>query len=397
MKPQRICVLSFYFPPDLSAGSFRVAALVEALREVAPAGSHIEVITTAPNRYHSYAQSAAAREQIDGLAITRIPLPAHRSDMAGQARAFLYFARAARREMKSRQFDVLFATSSRLMTAALGAWAARRQRIPLYLDLRDIFVDTIGDLLPRPVAMLARTPLSWLESWTLRAARRINLVSRGFEEYFRRRHPRASYSWFTNGVDEEFVDAAASMSGAREPGALPLILYAGNLGEGQGLHYVLPGFARALRGRANFEVIGDGGRRPALEQALRDAGVDNVTLRPPVARAQLMDVYRRADVLFLHLGAHQAFEKVLPSKLFEYAALGKPVLAGVAGFAARFTREEIRNAAVFTPCDVAGAVRAFESLSLQLTPRPEFVERHRRTRIARDLARDILAIIPPAN
>ena len=66
-------------------------------------------------------------------------------------------------------------------------------------------------------------------------------------------------------------------------------------------------------------------------------------------------------MLFLHLGAHAAFEKVLPSKLFEYAALGKPVLAGVAGFAARFVREEISNAAVFPPCDVAGAVRAFDA------------------------------------
>ena len=38
------------------------------------------------------------------------------------------------------------------MTAALGAWIARRKRARLYLDIRDIFVDTIGDMLPSAFA-----------------------------------------------------------------------------------------------------------------------------------------------------------------------------------------------------------------------------------------------------
>ena len=54
----RIGVLTFYYPPDLSAGSFRAAALLAALREQAPPGTHIDVITTMPNRYHSFAQQA---------------------------------------------------------------------------------------------------------------------------------------------------------------------------------------------------------------------------------------------------------------------------------------------------------------------------------------------------
>jgi glycosyltransferase involved in cell wall biosynthesis len=143
-------------------------------------------------------------------------------------------------------------------------------------------------------------------------------------------------------------------------------------------------------------VIGDGGRRLALEQALRDAGTDNVTLHPPVSRERLLEEYRAADVLFLHLGAHAAFEKVLPSKLFEYAALGKPVLAGVAGFAARFITEEIANSAVFAPCDVAAGVRAFESLRMEVTPRPDFIERHARAHLARSLAADLLSLAEPS-
>ncbi len=171
-------------------------------------------------------------------------------------------------------------------------------------------------------------------------------------------------------------------------------MYAGNIGEGQQLHEILPGLARELHTRARFIVIGDGGRRRALETAIAAAGVQNVEIRPPISRAALLQAYQGADVLFLHLGAHAAFEKVLPSKLFEYGALGKPVLAGVAGYPARFVREEIRNAAVFLPGDISAAVRAFDSLELVSRSRPEFVAKYRRTAIAKAMAADILTLLP---
>src|SRR5438477_6707267 len=105
------------------------------------------------------------------------------------------------------QYDLVFATSSRLMTAALGAWIARRTGARLYLDIRDIFVDTIGDVFP--MAKKLSTPmLGALEKFTMRRADRINLASRGFEDYFRLRYPDRSYAWFTNGIDDELLGAA---------------------------------------------------------------------------------------------------------------------------------------------------------------------------------------------
>jgi glycosyltransferase involved in cell wall biosynthesis len=389
----KMLVLSFYFHPDLSAGSFRTTALVDALRERAPAGTEIDVITTQPNRYQSFSHAADEIETQGGVRIRRIRIPAHRSDMLGQSRSFATFARRALAHVRGNSYDLVFATSSRLMTAALGAWIARRQRARLYLDIRDIFVDTIADILPAPAAAPVRAVFSAVEWWTMRRADRINLVSRGFEEYFRRRYPTRRLSWFTNGIDDEFLRGAAPApsDAPREPGAVT-ILYAGNIGESQALHLVLPGLARSLDGIARFRIVGDGGRRMALEAALTAAAVRNVELQPPMKRAQLLDAYRGADVLFLHLGTHAAFEKVLPSKIFEYAALGKPVLAGVGGYAARFVREEVDNAAVFAPCDVEGAVRAFRALDIRDRPRPGFVAKFARASIARAMADEILGL-----
>jgi glycosyltransferase involved in cell wall biosynthesis len=386
----KILVLSFYYQPDLCAGSFRATALVEALRERMPPSTTIDVVTTLPNRYRSFSKDAPQEERSGAVTIHRIGLPAHRSDMFGQSRAFLSFAAGALRFVRGRRYDLVIATSSRLMTAALGARIARRHRAVLYLDIRDLFVDTIGDLLGSRLLAPLHGLFSLLERWTMRRAARINVVSAGFLDYFKTRYPGLPVACFTNGIDDEFLlplgERTARLAGDRRA----VVLYAGNIGEGQGLHDIVPALASALSHRARFVVIGDGGRRPALQSALD--GVDNVEMRDPMTRKELLDAYASADVLFLHLGDYPAFEKVLPSKIFEYAALGKPMLAGVAGFAAGFIREEIDNAAVFPPCDVGAAVAAFESLELSDRPRPAFVAKYARKNIARAMADDILAV-----
>jgi hypothetical protein len=385
----RLLILSFYYRPDLCAGSFRATALVDALRARAPAGTQIDVVTTLPNRYRSFAPEARQIETLDGCEIFRVRLPPHQSSMLGQSHAFAHFALGAVRHVAGRRYDLVCATSSRLMTAALGAWIARRKRARLYLDIRDIFVDTLPQLLPPPLSMAAHAVLSRVEASTVKRADRVNLVSPPFAEYYRERYGELPFALFTNGIDEEFQEPAPAP--APRVG-VPTILYAGNIGAGQGLHEILPQLAVALRGRARFLVIGDGGRRGALTAALAQAGVDNVELRPPMSRQRLIEVYRSADVLFLHLGRYPAFEKVLPSKLFEYGALGKPLLAGVAGFAAQFIHDEIDNAAVFPPGDATAATQAFRSLRLSDHPRPEFVAKYARSRIVRDMADDILSV-----
>jgi len=387
----RLLFLSFYYPPDLSAGSFRSVALVRALLDRLPAHAHIDLITTLPNRYSTFTSAAPALEEHPRLTVHRVALPAHKSGMVDQSKAFLAYARGAMALCKGKRYDLVYATSSRLMTASLGALLARRLKAPLYLDIRDIFVDTMKDVLPGKLAWASKPFLSALERWTLGTARRVNLVSPGFLPYFQARYPGRDWSLFSNGIDDEFL-AAAPPDAEQPAGERVLdVVYAGNMGEGQGLHAILPGLAREFRGRLHFRLVGDGGRRAQLEQALADAGCDNVTLLDPVNREELIGLYQSADVLFLHLNDYPAFKKVLPSKLFEYAALGKPVWAGVGGYAARFVEEHIDNAAVFAPCDLDAAVRAFETLVPVTRPRPEFVARFRRDAIMADMAEDLLA------
>ncbi len=387
----RILFLSFYFRPDLGPGAIRATPLVEALHNVMPRGGHIDVVTTLPNRYQSFIPEAPEDEQEDGVSIYRVKLPKHRSGMIDQSLGFLIFARAAIRYVAKRDYDMVVATSSRLMTAVLSAWIAWRKKLKLYLDIRDIFVDMIDDLFSRKISLVIRPIFSKLEKWAIKKAVKVNLVSYGFSGYFKGRYPEKEFSYFTNGIDNEFLSISHASSSHISRNGLPCkVLYAGNVGDGQGLHLIIPQIAKLMGNCIQFEVIGDGGRIEELRGSLQNNNIKNVELLRPVARHELIKHYLSTDVLFLHLNDYEAFKKVLPSKLFEYAALGKPIWAGIAGYSADFVRSEIVNAAVFSPCDAKGAVQVFETLNLQVVPRTDFVSKYSRANISLRMAEDIL-------
>lgn len=385
----RILILSFYFHPDLSAGSFRATALARELGRQLGRSGKVEVLTSSPNRYHSFRAESPAAEVWDNVSIRRIAIPPHRNRMADQARSYSRYAAQVLRSTHGRSYDVVLATSSRLMTAVLGGVVARRTHSPLYLDLRDIFPDTMSDVLKKSPQRLVLPFLRMAEAWVVRSAHRVNLVSPGFLDYFRAIRDDLAYRTFTNGVDEAFLNVRYEVVGAG-PDRPTVILYAGNVGQGQGLERIVPEAAARLGDRAEFWIVGDGGRRALLHSRLEEKGLHNVRLLDPVPQQELVELYRQADVLFLHLNRYRAFRKVLPSKIFEYAATGKPILAGVDGYARSFLKEHVDNSAIFDPCDAAGLLDGLRELKLTVRSRNGFVEKYHRKRIIEQMASDIL-------
>ena len=384
----RILVLSFYFKPDLCAGSFRTTALVEQLKQ--QVNIKLDVFTTMPNRYASFDADAIAEETNGNVRVRRISLPPHESGMLDQIKSFYQFYQETQKLVKNEEYDLVFATSSRLFTAFLGSRIANRKNIPLYLDIRDIFVDTIKDVLPSKIAFFVKPLMSIVEKYTFSSANHINLVSKGFQKYFISRYSKPVYTFYTNGIDAEFLGYSCENRTVDSPSDVTTVLYAGNIGEGQGLHTIIPQLAKVIGDNVKFNIIGDGGRKDQLKQAI--ANIPNVELLLPVNRNELIQKYLEADVLFLHLNDYPAFEKVLPSKVFEYAAVGKPILSGVAGYAAEFIKSEIPNAQVFYPGDHTNALEAFDRLNLGYTDRTAFVEKYTRSKIMEEMCESILKL-----
>lgn len=389
MPLKRILILTFYYTPDLCAGSFRAAAFVRALREQTDEDLEIEVLSTMPNRYQSFKSEASKFEQIENVTIRRYEIKSHKSGFLDQSLSFASYARQVLKHTRGKKYELVFATSSRLMTAALGASIARKNNTPLYLDIRDIFTDTMSDVLARPLKVSILPFFRLLERYTLSSATIINLVSQGFADYFSSYGSKSPLRFFTNGIDSEFLEY--DFQSPPTPRNRKVLLVAGNIGEGQGLEKLIPQAADLLSERYDFVVIGDGGTKNKLVEACRGKG--NVKMIAPVNREVLKRHYSSADILLMHLNDYEAFKKVLPSKIFEYAATGKPILAGVSGFAAEFTEQYVENAAVFQPCNAQSMVSKLRSLDPFPRQREKFKNQFSRINIMENMACDVLSLL----
>ena len=93
-----------------------------------------------------------------------------------------------------------------------------------------------------------------------------------------------------------------------------------------------------------------------MNHELLKKNISNVKILPPVSRSELIKYYMSADILFLHLNNIPAFQRVLPSKIFEYIALKKPIIAGLSGYSAKFLKSHASYAHIFHPGDFKEAV-----------------------------------------
>jgi glycosyltransferase involved in cell wall biosynthesis len=390
---KRIIYLTFYFRPDLCAGSFRNSPLALELAKQAK-DVLIDVYTTQPNRYSTFDADAPEFEEFNNLRIHRINLPPHKSGMLDQVISFFKFYNEVSRLNKGKKVDLVFASSSRLFTAFLAYRIAKKTKTPLYLDIRDIFVDTMNDIFKSKILKTIVLPiLKFIERRTFNYANHINLISGGFKEYFQK-YKNPTFSFYSNGIDDEFLfENNVALNNNSESGK-KVIVYAGNLGEGQGLHKVVPQAARLLGNKFEFLIIGDGGAKSLLQKEIEKKGINNVILKNPISRIELQKVYRTADYLFLHLNDYPAFRKVLPSKIFELSTFKKPILAGVSGFSAQFIKDEINNSFVFNPCDYRALVNHLlnpeENLNID---RSDFIQKFKRSIINKKMATSILNYI----
>jgi UDP-N-acetylglucosamine:LPS N-acetylglucosamine transferase len=390
---KRIVYLTFYFKPDLCAGSFRNSPLALELAKQAK-DVWIDVYTTQPNRYSTFDADAPDFEEFNNLRIHRINLPPHKSGMLDQVFSFFKFYKEVSRLNKGKRADLVFASSSRLFTAFLGYRIAKKTKTPLYLDIRDIFVDTMNDVFKSQILKIIVLPiLKFIERRTFNYANHINLISGGFKEYFQK-FKKATFSFYSNGIDDEFLIENNIGLNNNSGSGKKVIVYAGNLGEGQGLHKIVPQTAKLLGNKFEFLIIGDGGTKRLLQTEIEKIGINNVILKNPISRKELQKVYSTADYLFLHLNDYPAFRKVLPSKIFELATFKKPILAGVSGFSAKFINDEINNSFVFNPCDYIALVNYLlnseETLNID---RSEFIQKFKRSIINEKMANSILNYI----
>lgn len=364
----RVLILTQYFAPEVTAATQRLHPFAAGL---AARGHQVEVICEVPSHPRgvvetSYGGRLAETRELDGFRTTYVWTHASPSKRARHRLASYvsYAAIAAAVAAARRRPDAIVASSPPLSVGAVGALAAARHRTAWLLDVRDLWPEVavaLGEVRnPRLIAAAER-----LERRLYRSAGAITTPTEPFREHIAARAPDSrKVHVIPNGTTGAWLEA-----GEAEPQRAALGLpadrfvwtYAGNVGLSQDLDTALEA-ARLLGDGYQLTVVGDGASLPRLRETARALGEGAVRfvglVEPPVAARYM----RASDVLLLPLAANPELGKSVPIKLYDYCAIGRPLLVAASGEVRRIAERE-RLALTADPGEPAKLAAALRRLA----------------------------------
>ena len=342
----RILFFSHYFPPEGNAPASRT---FDHCTRWAAAGHEVTVVTCAPNHprgrlYPGYRNRPRQVEYMEGVRVVRVAtyLAANEGAWRRTASYLSYLVAAVPAGLLEPRPDVVIATSPQFFCGWAGVLAGRLRRRPFLLEIRDLWPESIAAV----DAMRSRTALRLLEKLErgmYRAARHIVTVGDGYRARLIERGVEPHrISVVMNGVDRTRFfprEADRDLAGRLGVAGRFVVTYCGTIGMAHGLEVVLrAGRLLIERDRRDvvFLLVGDGARRRELRDAAARSGLDNVIFAGRLDTGMIPEVLSLSDACLVHLRSSPTFTSVMPSKIFEAAAMARPVILGVDGFARTF-------------------------------------------------------------
>lgn len=235
------------------------------------------------------------------------------------------------------QTDLVYASSPHLL-AGLTGWAlARIKRVPLIIEVRDLWPQVLIDMGQLEPGSIVLRLLKGLERFLYRHADAVVILAEG---------NRASVVaegadpdrviFLPNSAEPRDFDVVEDRDTLRTRFGMEglVFLYAGAHGQANGLDLVLDAAAELLPTHPDlrFWLVGDGLVKPELIADATRRGLGNVVFRDPVAKHEIPELLAAADVGLHVLADVPLFRHgVSPNKIFDYMAAGRPALTNTPG------------------------------------------------------------------
>lgn len=356
----KILLVTQYFYPE----NFRSNDIAF---EMVKRGHHVDVLTSIPNYpegkfYKGYGYFSRKKECINGVKIHRIfTIPRGNNKITlflNYLSYWLWGVVQAFRLSNHEKYDcVIVHQTSPIMQAYPGIMVARRQKIPLYMWVLDVWPDSMisgGGIRNRIVVKLINKMVTNIYE----KCYKILISSKGFRELINRNGDfNKKIVYFPNWADDVLI-----MPQVKVP-ILPKgikIMMAGNLGEAQKLDAVMTAILE-LRDVIDLKwiFVGDGSKRQWMESFVKEHNLEeNVCFLGRRPFSEMPAFFKQADVLLVTLKADFPHLKaVVPARLQTYMSAERPVLAMADGGVAELLKEA--NCGLSSP---AGNSQAFVQL-----------------------------------
>jgi glycosyltransferase involved in cell wall biosynthesis/SAM-dependent methyltransferase len=332
--------VTHYFHPEVGAPQTRILESARGLRD---RGHEVTVLTGLPNYPDGvipepYRGRLLMTEDLEGIRVVRCAVyPAPNRGFGRRLANHASFAVASLLAAgRAGAADVVVVESPPLFTAVAGVAIARRLRAPLVLNVADLWPESavqLGVLRGRTAIGLAEA----LERLAYRHAAAITVPTPGMRSILLARGiapDRVTY--LPNAVDvARFVGAPAAL----HPGTR--LVYSGTVGMAQGVGTIIEAvrLLAAVGERYELDIIGDGAEREALERLVAERGLDRVRFRGRLPSEAIPAAVARADIALMSLRDVPLFEDAVPTKVLEYMAAARPVVAAARGQVARLVDE----------------------------------------------------------
>ncbi|MDF1546048.1 MAG: glycosyltransferase family 4 protein [bacterium] len=330
----RILIVTQHFPPEKGA----VRRLFEFARYFVRQGIDVSVMTAIPNYPDGivpkkYKRSFFYFEVIDGVKVYRSwVLPASNSQPKKRMVGFITFliTTVINSFRVNGDFDMILASTPPVTSPVIGWILSKLKRTKFVIEVRDLQPESsedFGNLNQGLFTRGIRTVMHWLYS----KADMIIPVTDGIAQFmYKIGIPEKCVATVKSGVSSEFI--TSDTNGIRTKFGWEdkfLVLYSGTLGWVRPLEVFIEA-ARKLADQPSihFVFLGDGQKREALENMVRDYGLKNVSFIGLQPLEMIPYFLKSSDVLVESLKEVKVARMAFPSKMFEYMAAGRPIIFG---------------------------------------------------------------------
>lgn len=364
----RLLYVSHYFPPEMGAPAVRVSQLSRHFHDL---GHDVRVLTGFPHHpggriypgYRSRFWKGWETDQYHGVPVYRTWLyPAPNRGRIRRSIDYGSFLLSAtlRGCLLGFRPEVVIGTSPQLLCALAASWIARRCGARFVFEVRDLWPESLVAVEASTEQSLLYRGLGRVANSLYEEAWKIVVVTDEFERRLMARGiPGSRIAVVKNAVDSDQFHPGVAPAARAELAGKFVVSYIGTLGLAHSVSTILEA-AGLLRERRDihFLIIGNGAQRDLLVRRRQEQRLDNVTILDQQPWETIPSYLTLSGASIVHLNRSPLFETVLPSKMFEVMAAGRPVILGVRGEAARLLEQAQAGIACEpeSPPDLARAV-----------------------------------------
>jgi len=335
----KILFLTDNFPPEVNAPANRS---YDHCKEWVKQGIEVTVITCVPNFpkgkvYEGYKNRIIQKEEMGGIKVIRVW--SYITANEGLVRRTLDYVSFSIMSFFTGLFqktDLIVATSPQFFTAISGRWLSFFKRKPWVFEVRDLWPESIvavGAMEPNRIIRFFEK----VEKNLYKNADQIVVVTDTFKERISSRginkqkivvHKNGANLdlFIPNGSNKEIFEVLGIDKKT-------VFGYIGTHGMAHGLDFILECAKELELSQPSFHFLflGDGAEKERLLDLQEKLGLSNVTFLPSVPKSEVVKYLDAIDVTIVNLKKSDTFLSVIPSKIFEAAAMKKPILLGVSG------------------------------------------------------------------